>query len=94
MHVATGLRSCRPGSLARNSSSSLCRAAKASVIRDIQRSLRNKDRSAVEITQSYLDNIARTEPSLNSYITVSAQQALEQVNLSIQLQHKTFLGTA
>lgn len=59
----------------------VAKAAKTSVIREIQQALRNKDRSAVEITQSYLNAIASREERVGSFITVNEQQALEQVHL-------------
>lgn len=86
MNVASGLRSCGSASLKNSlafkearSCTVVARAAKTSVIREIQKALKNKERSAVEVTQSYLDTIARNESSVNSYITLSGQQALEQV---------------
>ena len=54
-------------------------ASKASVIRGIQHNLRTKQQSAVEITQQYLDTISRCEKTINSFITVDADQALKQV---------------
>jgi aspartyl-tRNA(Asn)/glutamyl-tRNA(Gln) amidotransferase subunit A len=49
-----------------------------SVIRALHQQLVNKERSAVEITQSYLDQIAALEPKVRSYLTVTAEQALAQ----------------
>mgnify|MGYP000073637455 FL=1 len=40
--------------------------------------LRNKDISSVELTRHFLARIAKLDPQLNSYITVSEQRALEQ----------------
>ena len=34
--------------------------------------------SSVELTRSYLERIERLDPRLNSFITVTAEQALEQ----------------
>lgn len=44
----------------------------------IQRELAAGDYSSVEITQHYLDRIAERDSSYNSYITVTAEQALAQ----------------
>ncbi|MGF1570789.1 MAG: Asp-tRNA(Asn)/Glu-tRNA(Gln) amidotransferase subunit GatA [Nodosilinea sp.] len=49
-----------------------------SVIRALHQQLVSKDRSAVEITQGYLDQITALEPKLHSYLTVTADQALAQ----------------
>lgn len=88
MNVATGLRSCGSASLKHTlafkearSCSVVAKAAKTSVIREIQQALKNKERSAVEITQSYLNAIASREERVGSFITVSEQQALEQVRV-------------
>mmetsp|Transcript_13961 Transcript_13961/g.30176 ORF Transcript_13961/g.30176 Transcript_13961/m.30176 type:complete len:538 (+) Transcript_13961:56-1669(+) len=60
----------------RNRSTVSVKAAKTSVIRTIQHDLQNKKRSAVEVTQHYLDSIARNDPVLNAFITVNQEQAL------------------
>jgi aspartyl-tRNA(Asn)/glutamyl-tRNA(Gln) amidotransferase subunit A len=49
-----------------------------SLIRDLHRQLVSKERSAVEITQAYLDRIAQLEPQLHSFLTVTGEQALVQ----------------
>jgi aspartyl-tRNA(Asn)/glutamyl-tRNA(Gln) amidotransferase subunit A len=49
-----------------------------SVIRDLHQQLVSKERSAVEITQGYLDQITALEPKLHSFLTVTAEQALAQ----------------
>ncbi|MBD1872683.1 Asp-tRNA(Asn)/Glu-tRNA(Gln) amidotransferase subunit GatA [Nodosilinea sp. FACHB-131] len=49
-----------------------------SVIRALHQQLVSKERSAVEITQSYLDQIAALEPTIRSYLTVTGDQALAQ----------------
>ncbi|PNW77502.1 hypothetical protein CHLRE_10g439400v5 [Chlamydomonas reinhardtii] len=53
-------------------------SSKQSVIREIHEQLSNKKRSAVEVTQQYLDAIARTDSTVCSYITVDGEQALAQ----------------
>lgn len=40
--------------------------------------LRNKDISSVELTRTFLDRIAKLNPLLNSYITISEELALQQ----------------
>ncbi|WOD41451.1 Asp-tRNA(Asn)/Glu-tRNA(Gln) amidotransferase subunit GatA [Nodosilinea sp. E11] len=49
-----------------------------SVIRALHQQLVSKERSAVEITQAYLDQIAALEPQIHSYLTVTGDQALAQ----------------
>lgn len=53
-------------------------AAKSSVIREIHNDLATKKRSAVEVTQHYLDAISKADGVVCSFITVDAEQALEQ----------------
>lgn len=45
-------------------------------IKELAQGLRNKEFSSVELTQAYLDRIEKLDKKLNSYITVSAEQAL------------------
>ncbi|MCV2402907.1 Asp-tRNA(Asn)/Glu-tRNA(Gln) amidotransferase subunit GatA [Marinomonas sp. C2222] len=47
-------------------------------ISSLAKQLRDKDISSVELTQYFLKRIADLDPQLNSYITVSEQQALQQ----------------
>jgi aspartyl-tRNA(Asn)/glutamyl-tRNA(Gln) amidotransferase subunit A len=47
-------------------------------IREIHQQLTNRDRSATEITQEFLDRIAALEPSLHSFITVTPEAAIVQ----------------
>jgi aspartyl-tRNA(Asn)/glutamyl-tRNA(Gln) amidotransferase subunit A len=49
-----------------------------SVIRQLHQQLVSKERSAVEITQDYLDRITTLEPQLHSYLTITSEQALAQ----------------
>ncbi|HEY9761634.1 MAG TPA: Asp-tRNA(Asn)/Glu-tRNA(Gln) amidotransferase subunit GatA [Trichocoleus sp.] len=49
-----------------------------SSIRELHQQLVSKERTAVEITQEYLDRIEALEPRLKSYLTVTAEQALDQ----------------
>lgn len=51
-----------------------------SLIRELHRQLIQKERSAVEITQDYLDRIQALEPTLQSFLTVTAQQAIAQAH--------------
>lgn len=48
-----------------------------SSIKDLHQQLVNKERSAVEITQEYLDNIEKLEPKLHSFLCVTSDLALE-----------------
>ncbi len=47
-------------------------------ISTLAQKLRNKDISSVELTRYFLARIAKLDPQLNSFITVSEQRALEQ----------------
>ncbi len=47
-------------------------------IRELHQQLIQKERSAVEIAQEALDAIQKLEPKLHSFITVTAERALEQ----------------
>ncbi|AFZ23479.1 glutamyl-tRNA(Gln) and/or aspartyl-tRNA(Asn) amidotransferase, A subunit [Cylindrospermum stagnale PCC 7417] len=47
-------------------------------IRELHEQLIKKERSAVEITQEALDRIQALEPKLHSFLSVTAQQALDQ----------------
>ena len=49
-----------------------------SLIRELHRQLTQKERSAVEITQSYLDRIKALEPQLHSFLTVTEDAAIAQ----------------
>jgi aspartyl-tRNA(Asn)/glutamyl-tRNA(Gln) amidotransferase subunit A len=49
-------------------------------IRELHTQLVKKERSAVEITQEALDRIQALEPKLHSFLTVTAQRALEQAS--------------
>lgn len=49
-----------------------------SLIRELHRQLTAKERSAVEITQSYLDRIQAIEPTIRSFLTVTAERAIAQ----------------
>ncbi|RBO78584.1 Asp-tRNA(Asn)/Glu-tRNA(Gln) amidotransferase subunit GatA [Marinomonas aquiplantarum] len=50
--------------------------------------LRNKDISSVELTRYFLDRIAKLDPQLNSYITLSEDVALKQAaHADTQIQH-------
>ena len=42
--------------------------------------LKTKQFSSRELTQHYLDRIAAHDPQLNSFVTVTAQQALAQAD--------------
>ncbi|MEM1238544.1 MAG: Asp-tRNA(Asn)/Glu-tRNA(Gln) amidotransferase subunit GatA [Cyanobacteria bacterium P01_H01_bin.26] len=49
-----------------------------SVIRNLQHQLTQKERTAVEITQAYLDRLQALEPKLHSFLAVTADKALVQ----------------
>lgn len=49
-----------------------------SLIRELHRQLTQKERSAVEITQSYLERIQALEPTLHSFLTVTEEPAIAQ----------------
>ena len=47
-------------------------------ISTLAQKLRSKDISSVELTRYFLERIAKLDPQLNSFITISEQRALEQ----------------
>ncbi|MBD2045318.1 Asp-tRNA(Asn)/Glu-tRNA(Gln) amidotransferase subunit GatA [Coleofasciculus sp. FACHB-64] len=49
-------------------------------IRELHKQLISKERSAVELTQEALDRIQALEPKLNSFLSVTAERALEQAH--------------
>eukprot|EP00897_Mesotaenium_endlicherianum_P008203 jgi/Mesen1/7410/ME000388S06631 len=50
----------------------------ASVIRKIQTSLKTREKSAVQVTEEYLERIDATEPHVKSFLHVARERALEQ----------------
>lgn len=48
-----------------------------SKIKDLQRLLETKEISCVELTEKYLDNIERLNKTINAYVRVTAEEALE-----------------
>ena len=46
-------------------------------IRHLANLIAQRELSPVELTQAYLDRIDRIDPQLNSYITVTADRALQ-----------------
>ncbi|MBE9075793.1 Asp-tRNA(Asn)/Glu-tRNA(Gln) amidotransferase subunit GatA [Romeria aff. gracilis LEGE 07310] len=60
-----------------------------SAIRELHRQLTQKARSAVEITQAHLDSVQALEPTLHSFISVTADQALAQAQ---QIDEKIAAG--
>ena len=49
---------------------------------ELARSLTNQEISSVELTQLYLDRIARLNPMLNAFITVDGEKSLAQARLA------------
>lgn len=47
-------------------------------VAELAHTLARKDVSSVELTQAYLDRISQLNPSLNAYVTITADQALAQ----------------
>jgi hypothetical protein len=54
-------------------------AASSSVLRSIQQTVANKQLSAVEVTQAYLQQLKSVEGKVNAFLTVDEQAALSQV---------------
>ena len=48
-------------------------------IREAAQRLSSGELSPLELTQAFLDRIARLDPQLNSYLNLTAEAALEQV---------------
>lgn len=53
---------------------------------ELARGLKNKTFSSVEVIQHFLNRIKTLDPTLNSFITVTAESALEQAKLSDQMR--------
>src|SRR6478609_6875736 len=51
-------------------------------IAELVKGLRNKDFSSTEVTQHYLERIARLDKTYNSYITVTPELALSQASVA------------
>jgi len=49
---------------------------------EVGRQIQSRDRSSVEVTQAMLDRIASVDPKLESFVTVMAEQALEDAALA------------
>jgi aspartyl-tRNA(Asn)/glutamyl-tRNA(Gln) amidotransferase subunit A len=55
--------------------------------------VRRRSVSPLELTQAYLSRIEKLNPSLNAYITVTAEQALSRAReLEIEQQHGRWRG--
>ncbi|MFN9858196.1 MAG: amidase, partial [Pseudanabaena sp.] len=52
-----------------------------SLIAQIRQTLINKERSATEVAQEYLDRIDRLEPKLHSFVTVTPEVAIAQAKV-------------
>ncbi len=50
-------------------------------IAQIRQTLLNKERSATEIAQEFLDRIDRLEPKLHSFVTVTPEVAIAQAQV-------------
>lgn len=55
------------------------RASQTSVIREIQRSLASKEKTAVDVVASYIAQLKAAESHVDSFITISEEQALAHV---------------
>ncbi|GMH33424.1 hypothetical protein BSKO_01258 [Bryopsis sp. KO-2023] len=76
--VAYGISSGMASRLASSRAASSLSAARTSVIRDIQRDLRSKEKSAVEITKDWLEKLKSREAKVDSFISVTEESALAQ----------------
>ena len=47
-------------------------------IAQLAEQIQQKTVSPVEVTQAYLDRIAAVDPKLNSYLTITAERALQE----------------
>ncbi len=54
-------------------------------ITDAKKKLRKKEISAVELAKIYLERIKRLEPSLNAFVTVTEERALEDAKKAVKL---------
>jgi hypothetical protein len=88
--MARSLR-CQPRNAA--SHRMVASAAKSSIIRTIHADLKDKKRSAEEVTKQFLASIAEQEPVLNSFITVDSDRALQQVRVATERASQPLLAS-
>ena len=50
-------------------------------IKEAHKGLKSKEFSCTELTKAYLDQIKKTNEKLNSYVTITTEQALEQAEI-------------
>ena len=63
-------------------------------IRELSRKIRDRSISPVEITHDCLNRIEKLNPSLNAYVTVTAESALEQARIAErEIYRGAYLGT-
>lgn len=63
-------------------------------IRELSRKIRDRSISPVEITHDCLNRIEKLNPTLNAYITVTAESALEQARIAErEIYRGAYLGT-
>jgi aspartyl-tRNA(Asn)/glutamyl-tRNA(Gln) amidotransferase subunit A len=56
---------------------------------EIARAVRGKELSPVEVTEAYLDRAQRLNPSLNAYITITGERALEEAK---EIERRLMVG--
>jgi Asp-tRNA(Asn)/Glu-tRNA(Gln) amidotransferase A subunit family amidase len=62
-------------------------------LQEASNSVRRRSVSPLELTQAYLSRIEKLNPSLNAYITVTAEQALSRAReLETEQQHGRWRG--
>lgn len=62
-------------------------------ITQLAEQIQNKSVSPVEVTQAYLDRIAALDPPLNSYLTVTAERALQEARRAeVEIQAQRYRG--
>ena len=64
----------------RNYASARTYICKCSAVREVQRSLRSKERSACDVLEQYLHRLDSTEPTYHSFLTTDAATARVQVH--------------
>ena len=62
-------------------------------ISELAKALSDKKISSVELTQLYLERIARFNPQVNAFITVDAEKSLAQAKVADELRAQGQAGT-
>ena len=84
-HLARGSCRCRR---------TLCAASPAYSIKEIQKGLRSRQLSAVDIIDQYTENIVNSEPVVNSLLSVQFEGAVRKVYACMHIHTQTHTRTS